>query len=230
MKWIFDFLFRSSVGRKIVMSLSGLFLVLFLAVHLAGNLQILKSDNGEAFNVYTKFMTSNPVIKLISYSLYFTILLHTIQGILIARLNRKAKGSGYAINSNTNLSFFGKYMIHLGIIIFIFLIIHLYQFWFKMKMGVIPEVFYEGSSEPYMDLYLIVVEAFKNSGYVIFYVLSMVLIGFHLWHGFQSAFQSLGLNHKKYNPIIKGIGMIYSIAVAIGFAIIPIYIYFTHSV
>lgn len=211
------------------MSLSGIFLILFLIVHLLGNLQLLNDDGGMQFNLYTYFMTHNPLIKIISYVLYATILIHSIQGVALAWTNRKAKGVKYAVGSNVNASFFAKYMIHLGVIIFIFLVIHMVQFWLQMKLGATPVVEYPGKDHPYQDLYTPVVEAFKNPAYVVFYVFSMIVLAFHLWHGFQSAFQSLGLNHKKYNGLIHGLGMIYSVAVSAGFAILPIYIYLTQA-
>lgn len=225
MKWLLDFLFRSSIGRKVVMSLSGLFLMLFLVIHLLGNFQLLLDDGGKQFNLYTYFMTHNPVIKLISYTLYFTILLHSFQGFYLAWQNRQAKGKKYAVSSNENASYFAKYMIHLGIIIFVFLIIHLYQFWLQMKIGNSPVVIYEGYDHSFQDLYTPVVEIFKNIGFVIFYIISMVVIAMHLIHGFQSAFQSIGLNHKKYNGLIRFIAWAYSILIPLGFAILPIYIY-----
>jgi succinate dehydrogenase / fumarate reductase cytochrome b subunit len=229
MKWLFEFLFKSSIGRKVVMSLSGLFLILFLIIHLLGNLQLLKDDGGMAFNMYTYFMTHNPVIKAISYILYFTILLHTFQGIYLAIENRKAKGKKYAVKTNVNKSYFGKYMIHLGIIIFIFLMIHLYQFWLQMKLGNLPMLKYDDPDRMYADLYTPVIEAFRNFPYVLFYVVSMVFLALHLLHGFHSAFQSLGLNHKKYNSLIKWTGIIYSVLISLGFSILPVYIYLTQS-
>ncbi len=229
MKWLFDFLFRSSIGRKVVMSLSGIFLILFLLVHLAGNFQLLAHDEGMQFNMYTYFMTHNPIIKTISYLLYFTILLHSIQGILLARYNRAAKGSSYEKKAHANASFFANYMIHLGVVIFIFILIHLYQFWLRMKLGDLPMVEYPGKDHAYKNLYVLVVEAFRSPAYVIFYVISMIVLGMHLWHGFQSAFQTLGLNHPKYNSLIKGLGVLYSVLVAAGFAFIPVYMYLTQA-
>lgn len=207
------------------MSLSGIFLILFLVVHLAGNLQLLANDGGKQFNVYAHFMTQNPIIKSISYILYFTILLHTVQGIALAIQNRKAKGGAYKVSSDATVSAFSKYMVHLGIIIFIFLLIHLYQFWLQMKTGNVQMVNYPNSEKQYQDLYILVIEAFKSLSYVIFYVVSMIVVGMHLWHGFQSAFQTLGLNHRKYNGLIRGAGMAYAVLVSLGFAIIPVLIY-----
>ena len=105
-------------------------------------------------------------------------------------------------------------------IIFVFILVHMYQFWLQMKLGTLPMASYNG--EEMKDLYTPVAETFSNGGFVVFYVLSMVVISIHLWHGFESAFQSLGLHHKKYSPVIKTIGHVYSIVVPIGFALIPI--------
>ncbi|MBT8219998.1 MAG: succinate dehydrogenase cytochrome b subunit [Bacteroidia bacterium] len=224
MKWITK-LFTSSIGKKLVMSLTGIFLILFLIVHLVGNLQLLSNDGGESFNIYAKFMTSNPLIKTVSYGLYLFIVLHTIQGIVLLLQNRSAKKSRYAVKTNQNASWASRNMGPLGIIIFVFIVIHMVQFWFKMKTGALDMVEYAGQ-DAVNDLYTPVYEAFKNIYFVIFYVVSMLVIAFHLNHGFQSAFQSLGLNHKKYTPFIKSLGKIYSILVPLGFAIIPVWFYF----
>jgi len=222
MNWFSKFL-TSSIGRKLIMSLTGLFLILFLVVHLIGNLQLLIDDGGVQFNVYAKFMTSNPLIKTTSYGLYFFILLHAIQGILVWRKNAAAKGSKYAVSTNANNSWASRNMGPLGVVILIFILIHMWQFWFQMKIGAVDLVPQGEGGEMIKDLYKPVLAAFSNIGFVIFYVVSMIFIAIHLSHGFQSAFQSLGLNHKKYTPAIKFLGMAYSILVPLGFAIIPIY-------
>lgn len=224
MGWFSDFL-TSSLGRKLVMSVSGLFLMLFLVVHLIGNLQLLAGDGGQKFNVYTQFMTHNPLIKTISYILYLTILLHAVQGALIWAFNRSAKGVGYAVNTGANASFASRYMFMLGAVIFIFLIVHLYQFWLQMKLGNTAMINY--GDEQVKDLYTLVSSAYANLFYVLFYVVSMVFLGYHLWHGFQSAFQTLGLNHPKYNGLIQLTGKIYAVVIPTGFAIIPLIMYFS---
>ena len=109
-------------------------------------------------------------------------------------------------------------------IIFVFLVIHLWQFWFQMKIGGLDMITYEGH-EPVKNLYEVVAYAFSQWWYVIFYVVCMVFLGYHLLHGFQSAFQSLGINHKKYSPLIKGLGAVYSIVISFGFAVIPVIFY-----
>lgn len=212
------------------MSLTGLFLILFLVVHLLGNLQLLYNDGGEAFNVYAYFMVNNPLIKTISYSLYAFILIHTIQGLILWSRNRAARGAvSYAVKRtkavNTSAMLSSR-MGWLGVIILVFLIIHLVQFWLKMKMGVLPVTVTMEGAIP--DLYTTVAEVYKNVWFVIFYVVCMIVVGMHLWHGFQSAFQTLGLNHKKYSPAIRFIGKAYSILIPAGFALIPIMMYMCH--
>jgi succinate dehydrogenase / fumarate reductase cytochrome b subunit len=141
--WFVGFL-TSSIGKKLLMSLTGIFLILFLPVHLIGNLQLLNQDSGISFNLYAYFMTHNPLIKAVSYLLYFSILLHTIQGILLWRKNRIARGSvSYAVKAlrgkDTNVKAASN-MAWLGIIILVFILIHLYQFWLQMKLGNVPLV------------------------------------------------------------------------------------------
>lgn len=225
MSWLGNFL-ASSIGQKLVMSLTGLFLILFLVVHLIGNLQLLADDGGQAFNLYAYFMTSNPLIKATSYGLYFFILLHAIQGMFIWRKNRSTRNDRYAVKSRSTSTFASRNMAWLGIIVFVFLIIHMWQFWLQMKLGAVELVQYEGSENIVKDLYTPVAYAFSQMGYVIFYIISMFVVGLHLFHGFQSSFQTLGWSHKRFSGLIKVIGVIYSIVVPLGFAIIPIYFYF----
>lgn len=223
MSWVSNFL-TSSIGKKLIMSLTGLFLIVFLLVHLAGNFLLLLSDGGEAFNVYAKFMTTNPLIKTTSYGLYAFILIHSIQGILIWRKNAAARGgTGYAVKKTRatgTSAFASSKMGWLGSVILIFILLHMYQFWLQMKLDAVPLVTIEG--EEMKNLYKLVADAFANPLYVGIYVVSMFFIGMHLWHGFQSSFQTLGLSHKKYTPFIKGLGKVYSVLIPLGFAMIPI--------
>ncbi len=225
MGWFTKFL-TSSIGQKFVMAGTGLFMMLFLVVHLLGNFQLLASDGGEAFNSYAYFMTHFWPIKLISYSLYAFILLHTFLGISLWRANQAARGDvKYAVNHSRPSEFSGRRMAWLGIVIFVFILIHLYQFWLQMKLGVLDQVAVKGLDHTVADLYTPVAFAFTNLGYVVFYVACMVVIAFHLWHGFWSAFQTLGLTHPKWTPLIKGVGLVYAIGVPAGFAAIPILMY-----
>lgn len=205
------------------MSLTGLFLTLFLAVHLAGNLQLLVDDKGESFNIYAYIMTHNPIIKIISYGNYFFIVLHAFQGILIALKNRSAKGSRYAVSTNENASWNSKNMALLGSLILAFIFIHMGDFWYKMHFTEqLALLNYDSFDYQVKDLYTRVTAAFSQWWLVLIYLIGLLVLSFHLKHGFQSAFQTLGLNHKKYTPFIKSFGNIFSIVVPVGFAIIPI--------
>lgn len=221
MKWILNFL-TSSIGRKLIMSLTGLFLVLFLVAHLAGNLQLLTDDGGEAFNAYAYFMTHNPLIKAIAYGNYLFIVLHAVVGILLYFKNKKAKGSKYAVAGKSGkTSWSASNMALLGTLILAFLFIHMGDFWFKMKFGGMPTVMSETLGIPVKDLFTRVSTAFDNPLLVGAYLIGQLVLAFHLWHGFASAFQTLGLNHKKYTPIIEGLGKIIAMVIPFGFAIIP---------
>jgi succinate dehydrogenase / fumarate reductase cytochrome b subunit len=224
MNWFTNF-FSSSIGRIVVMALTGHFLIIFLVVHLIGNLQLLKSDNGQSFNIYAQFMTSNPLIMVISYVNYAFILIHVIWSIVLTRGNRRARGpEGYALNRNSS-HWTSRNMGILGTFIFIFLVIHLRSFWYEMHWGGIPTASYEGAQ--YKNLYAVVDAAYTDLWFVVLYVVSMTLLAFHLFHGFGSAFQTLGLNHVKYNPVIRVIGVAFAVIVPALFALIPIYMYFS---
>lgn len=228
MNWITQFL-TSSIGKKLVMSLTGLFLILFLVIHLTGNLQLLYRDNGEAFNLYAKFMTTNPLISTISWGLYAFILLHAVQGWLLAYKNRLARGTvRYAVTTTKNVGFASGNMALLGSLIFVFLVIHMGDFWYAMKFTErLPYITYEGQTEGVKDLYSKVMVTFRQPWFVVGYVVAMIVLALHLLHGFQSAFQSLGLNHKKYTPVIKFLGVVYSIVIPAAFAAIPLIMYFS---
>jgi succinate dehydrogenase / fumarate reductase cytochrome b subunit len=230
MSWLTNFLF-SSIGRKLIMSLTGIFLILFLTVHLIGNLQLLAGDDGEKFNLYADFMGHNPLIQIISIGNFFFIFLHAVTGILLYFQNKASSGGGssrYAVKSTKTTSYSSRNMAWFGTVILVFILIHLFQFWFKVKLTGIPDLItYDGVEMK--NVYTLVAAAFSSIPFVLFYVASMIVIGLHLSHGFQSAFQSLGLNHKKYTPLIKGLGTTYSILIPLGYAIIPIVFYLTRA-
>lgn len=153
--------------------------------------------------------------------------MHAIIGIALWSQNRKAKGATYAVKNNTNSSWSSKNMALLGTIILAFIFIHLGDFWWKMKNNQTDLVNYTGVEVK--DLYSKVAYSFKQLWIVVAYVLGMIVLAFHLNHGFASAFQTLGLNHSKYTPIIKFLGAAYSILIPIGFLIIPVVFYFFRS-
>lgn len=254
--------FSSTLGRKLIMGLTGLFLSLFLVIHLIGNFQLFNDDAGKSFNEYSYFMTHFLPIKIVSYLLYLSIILHAIYAAIITIQNNKARVVKYAqYNGAANSSWSSRNMGILGTILLVFLVIHMKTFWWEYHNGELPYTQYETSIEnpeavnvtdisvsgvelmhsSYVDpqtgtqiviakdLYKIVVEAFSHLWYVILYVISMIAIGFHLYHGFQSGFQTLGFDHRKYFPAIKFLGLwVFSIIIPALFAAMPIYIYLTN--
>ncbi len=218
-------LFKSSLGRKYLMALSGLFLCTFLIVHCIGNMQLFKDDGGQAFNEYTYFMTHNPLIKIVAYVNYALILLHVINGFILLSANKKARPQAYAnVDQSKSSTWSSRNMGILGTLILVFLIVHMRSFWFEMKFGSIPIINYDGSEITYKDMYKIVVEAFSQAWYVALYVICMIALAFHLFHGFQSAFQTFGVNHHRYTPVIKVIGVgVFAIIIPALFAAMPLF-------
>ncbi len=210
------------------MSLTGLFLCSFLIIHLIGNLQLLHNDGGESFNLYAKFMTSNPLIKTISYLLYSSILGHAFLGLYLAYQNKRARPQGYYKFDNQS-SWASRNMAILGTFILVFVAVHMYDFWWKYHNWDIPYRAYAsefGKAQVVKDLYSMVWTAFEVPWIVLFYVASMVVLSYHLQHGFRAGFQSLGLNHKKYNPLIETFGFVFAIVFPAAFAFIPLWVYF----
>jgi len=221
MKWLIALL-TSSIGKKLVMSLTGLFLCSFLVIHLLGNLALLKNDGGTAFNDYAYFMTTFLPIKIVSIGLYVSILLHAILGLAIWWKNRSAKGSKYKGGTSAKGTWASKNMALLGTLILAFILIHMGDFFLKMKLNQIPMVASEALGHDVKDLYGRVAIAFKNPLLVAAYVVGQIVLAFHLWHGFASGFVTLGLNNKKYTPIINILGKLFAVLVPLGFALIPV--------
>lgn len=221
------------------MGLTGLFLVVFLIVHLIGNLTLLVGP--QAFNAYAEFMGHNKLIRASEFILFGGLIFHIVDGLMLAIQNKKARPVGYAVSSGTkNASWFSKNMAVTGTILLIFLILHLISFFLKARFdldvtfGIDPSK-YEGGvflneAEKYglmpgsgYSLFHKTALLFSIPWYSILYIISMVVVGMHLAHGFQSAFQTLGINHPKYSPIIKAIGYGYAVLVPAAYAAIPVY-------
>lgn len=212
MNSLIDF-FQSSVGKKIIMSLSGIFLCTFLIVHLTGNLLLFKDDDGVAFDAYAQFMSTNLLIRTMEIVLFAGFIIHIISGVVVWLRNRRArpeKYDMYTLKENTQLA--SRITMLSGSIVFIFLVVHLRTFW-------VPSRFTDVSH----SMYDLVKEAFSNPYYVAFYLIALVLLGYHLRHGFQSAFQTLGLRNKKYIGLLDAIAVIFWLLIPIGFAAMPIY-------
>lgn len=216
---------KTSLSQKYVMAAAGLFLITFLVVHLGINLLMLAGDQGLAFSKAAGFMGSNPFIKAFEYVLFGGFAIHILIGLVLFFQNRRARPVKYAYTAKSKVSPFSKYMIHTGCIILVFLIIHFSNFFF-VKLGLVslPE---EAAHKH--DFFNMAAALFSNPYYSAVYLISFVFLGFHLYHAFQSAFQSLGLNHNRYTPFVKAVGLVYSIAVCGGFSLIPIYFLFFYQ-
>lgn len=216
MSWFTETI-QSSLGKKLLMALTGLFLIIFLITHLAGNLQLMYGTK-EDFNSYAKFMTTFPPIKAVSYLLYASILGHALYGLRLTRENAQARPIRYAANRpGANSTWSSRNMGILGTLIFLFIVIHMKSFWYEMHWGEIPLDVNNNK-----DLHAVTVAAFKNPLYVLFYVLSMAALAFHLMHGFTSAFQTMGWNHSKYTPLVKSAGTGIALLIPALFALIPV--------
>lgn len=246
----------STLGKKLIMSLTGLFLCTFLIVHLIGNFQLFKNDEGLAFNQYAYFMTHFGPIKIVSYLLYASIIIHALYALILTLLNKKARPIPYDQKpGNRNATWNSRNMGILGTVLLVFIVTHMANFWWKFHNDQVPYIQYETNVQTgqtsaiqmpaeeftdykefsqdgveYLqarDLYKQVEFTFKNPVLVAFYVLAMAALSFHLIHGFKSAFQTLGFNNKKWVPIVKFLGIyVFGILIPIGFAAMPLYFFF----
>lgn len=216
----------SSVGRKFVMALTGLFLISFLIVHLSGNLLLFKDDGGAAFNAYAHFMGTNGLIRLMEIVLFAGIIFHFAEGVALVLKNRAARPKTYELKGSNGASWSSRFMGALGGVITVFLVIHLADFFYKSRIaspesGGVQVVDAEGTR----NMYAAVRESFSAGWYSALYVFCMVALAYHLLHGFRSAFQTLGLSHRGYALQIRRAGAAFAIIVPLGFAIMPIYFY-----
>ncbi len=217
----------SSLTKKYIMSLIGVFLMVFLVIHLVINIFILPltENHQEIFRLGVEFMTTNPLIKAMEIFLFGGFLLHIILGVILQIQNWMARPIRYARNNWSQTSFFSKFMIHTGVVIFIFLVLHFINFYFvKLGLTEAPQGIVPVASDH--DFYNMAINLFTNKVYSVIYIILFIILGFHLNHAFQSAFQSLGLEHSRYTPFIKAVGTCYSIIIPLGFALIPLYFIF----
>ena len=205
----------ASISKKFVMALAGLFLLLFLPVHFIINLLLLKSDP-EPFNGAASFMATFPLVKVFEIFLMAAILVHIFYGILIQIQNWLARPIGYAGGERSKTSSLSKFMIWTGATVFTFLVLHFFNFYF-IKLGLVP-----GDPE---NFYSVAHSLFRIPAYNIIYLTCFLLLGFHLHHAFSSAFQTLGLNHRVWTPVVKVLAWIYAILIPAGFAFISIMIW-----
>jgi len=230
MKW--SEFFTSSVGKKLVMAFTGLFLIVFLVVHVGINACIFAdilddSDNGEVFNKAAHFMGAYYVIRIAEVGLFIGIIIHIVQGFMLEAQNRARRKTGYQVSMGSDGSaWYKKSMGLLGTLIFLFLIMHISHFWVPSRIttDTLEEVTYSNSA-PMHNVYAKMIEVFQSPVIVILYLIGCISLAWHLLHGFQSAFRTVGVHNKKYIALAKGAGVAFSIFVPLLFALMPISMY-----
>ncbi|MDX2173098.1 MAG: succinate dehydrogenase cytochrome b subunit [Bacteroidota bacterium] len=206
---------HSSIGKKLIMGLTGLFLISFLVVHVGINSCIFINDGGETFNAAAHFMSHNIVIRIMEIGLLGGLLLHIFQSLMLTLENRKARPIAYAkIDGAANSKWYSRSMGILGSLLLIFLVVHLSNFWIGTKIA----VFKHQEHNTFEEMKVV----FSNWYFVAIYLLGVGSLLFHILHGFPSAFQTLGINHKKYTPLIKKVGVAFAVIVCLLFAAMPI--------
>ncbi len=262
--------FNHSIGRKLVMGLSGLFLVSFLFVHVGGNTLLFLQDEGVTFNKFVRFMTTNPVIKVLELVLFGGFIIHMVYAAIITRQNQQARPGGYEHKGGDKAGspWVSRNMGLTGSIILLFLIVHVAGFWGRFhfaggeaislktayvegwkvtEVQAVKDQFGQLVQEPDsyltlesytalanagvdevqgMSMYRMVESAFQQWYIVLLYVVAVALLALHLSHGFQSAFRTVGLIHKKYTPLVKGAGLFIAVVIPVIFALMPVYFFF----
>ncbi|MFK7936776.1 MAG: succinate dehydrogenase cytochrome b subunit [Saprospiraceae bacterium] len=212
--------------RKSIIAVSGLFLCIFLIVHLSANCILLlpESTAQGMYNAYSTTLRENPLIKIVAYVLYISIILHAVYALLVTLRNRSAKPDKYASNhARENSTWASQNMGLLGTFILLFIVVHLANFWARIKLGMGEGVGFDAAGN--MDVYEVTTSLFNNGFYVAFYSLLMIPLGFHLHHGLKSAFKTLGFYHRRGLEILAQVSLIYAAIMSIGFAIIPLIVY-----
>jgi succinate dehydrogenase / fumarate reductase cytochrome b subunit len=218
MKW--SHFFTSAVGRKIVMALTGIFLILFLIIHVSLNACIWANDGGEMFNAGAHFMGGTVVPRILEIGLFAGILLHIVQGYMITASNKNKRESGYQISlGNRGSKWYSRSMGLLGTIILLFLIMHVLDFWYPNRSN---QGWLLGEE---INLFEKMKVTFSELWVVILYVVGCISLGYHLAHGFQGAFRTLGVHNKKYLIMLKSIGYAFAIIVPLAFALMPLSFY-----
>jgi succinate dehydrogenase / fumarate reductase cytochrome b subunit len=212
--------FTSSVGKKLVMAFTGIFLILFLIVHASLNASIWANDGGEMFTKGAHFMGANVVPRILEIGLFVGLVLHIIQGLMLELDNRKKRSVGYAIAYSIGSKWYSRSMGILGTLILLFLVLHLSDFWLPNRAH---QNFVLGEE---IDLYGKMKKTFSVLWVVIVYVLGCLSLGYHLAHGFQSAFRTIGVHNRKYNLMLVSLGLGFSVLVTLAFAMMPLSFYF----
>ncbi|MBL7925405.1 MAG: succinate dehydrogenase cytochrome b subunit [Bacteroidia bacterium] len=217
----FAVLFTSSIGRKLVMSLTGLFLCSFLIIHCAINACLFINDGGLTFNAAAHFMSSNILIRTIEIALFAGFIIHIMQSVVLTMQNKKARGSNSYMVSNTAASKQSTNMGILGTVLFFFIVVHLINFFIGLRFSAAYAYGYDANG--HHDVYSNIAAVFSQPAYAIFYIVCMIALGLHLHHGFSSSFQTLGVNHPYYTKLIINVGYLFSVIIPATFAAMPVY-------
>lgn len=215
----------SSLVKKYIMGMSGLFLIVFLLVHCGLNclvfLDILNpSDNGETFLHAAHFMGTNILMRTLEIGLVIGFLVHIFDGLMLHFQNKNSRPVDYAnSNASKNSTWYSRSMALLGTLILMFLILHASDFW-------IPNRYNQFATGEEINLFEKMKAEFSNLWVVVLYILACISLAYHLLHGFKSAFQSLGMNHHRYNSCIESTGTVFSILIPFLFALMPLAFYF----
>ncbi len=203
------------------MSLTGIFLITFLVVHVGVNACIWAGDAGRMFNLASHFMGTTVVIRIVEVGLFAGLLLHIIQGLVLEVQNRSRRKTGYAVAmGNCGSKWYSRSMGLLGTLLLFFLIMHLSHFWVPSRFSELPTVEYNGKDVA--NQYAEIVRIFQSPLVVGLYVLGCLSLMYHLLHGFQSAFRTLGVPNGKYISLIKGVGFGFAVIVSLAFAMMPV--------
>lgn len=225
MKW--SELFTSSVGKKFVMGLTGIFLILFLVVHVGLNACIWAMDDGQMFNTAAHFMGSTVVMRILEIGLFLGFILHIVQAYMLENQNRKNRGVGYQVPmGNKGSKWYSRYMGWLGTFVLLFLVIHIKQFWIPSRFDMPVEYSQTYNGVEMHDLFHLMEDTFKDHLWVVIvYLVGCLALAYHLMHGFQSAFRSLGVHNSRYLKMLNGFGVGFAIIVPLAFAMMPISMY-----
>jgi len=222
MKW--SEFFTSSIGKKFIMSLTGIFLISFLVVHVGVNACIWANDSGQMFNLASHFMGTTVVIRIVEVGLFAGLLLHIVQGLVLEVQNRSKRKIGYAVTlGNRGSKWYSRSMGLLGTLLLFFLVIHLSHFWVPSRFTELPPVEYNGKEVA--NQYAEIIRVFQNPVTVVIYVLGCISLLYHLLHGFQSAFRTLGVPDGKYISLVKNVGFGFAVIVSLAFAMMPVSVY-----
>lgn len=228
---VFSSMFSTVVGKKILMALTGLFLVTFLIVHAYVNANVFFTGAEDNFNRAANFMGTNIVIRILEVGLFAGLIAHIYQGFVLEYYNRSRRSTKYAVSpGNATSKWYSRSMGVLGTLIFLFLIVHMIHFWVPSRFGGLEAYTSASTGVEMHNLYLKMDVIFEQEWVVILYVLGCFSLAWHLVHGFTSAFQTMGWYTPKFAPLIQAVGIGFSVIVPLIFALMPVFMYFNWEI